>query len=99
MAFGFSIKVSIEYRPRIFNTWVNFLHFQLNDLNIWPSRQVVDECMPSDFHNKFPTARVILDATEMPNQKPKDVNIHSLTWSSYKHKNTTQVLKILDTVD
>ena len=52
-------QISESTVSRIFNTCVNFLHFQLNDLNILPSRQVVDECMPSDFHNKFPTARVI----------------------------------------
>jgi hypothetical protein len=85
-------QISESTVSRIFNTWVNFLHFQLNDLNIWPSRQVVDECMPSDFHKKFPTTRVILDATEMPIQKPKDVNIQSLTWSSYKHKNTIKTM-------
>jgi hypothetical protein len=52
-------QISQSTVSTIFNTWVNFLHFQLNDLNIWPSRQVVDECMPSDFHKKFPTTRVI----------------------------------------
>lgn len=48
---------------RIFSTWVNVLYFQINDLNIWSSRQVVNECMLIDFHQKFPTTRVILDAT------------------------------------
>jgi hypothetical protein len=51
-------QISESTVSRIFNTWVNFLHSQLNDLNIWPSRQVVDECMPSDFHKKFPTTRL-----------------------------------------
>ena len=46
-------QISESTVSRIFNTWVNFLHSQLNDLNIWPSRQVVDECMPSDFHKSF----------------------------------------------
>ena len=48
--------------------------------------------MPQDFKQKFPTTRVILDATEMPIQEPSDVNIQSLTWSSYKHKNTVKTM-------
>jgi hypothetical protein len=34
--------VSESIVSRILNTWVNYIYFQLNDLNVWPSIQVVD---------------------------------------------------------
>ena len=85
-------EISESTVSRVFNTWVNFLYFQLKELNTWPSRDVVSKFMPQDFKQKFPTTRVILDATEMPIQKPSDVNVQSLTWSSYKHKNTVKTM-------
>ncbi|XP_076073051.1 uncharacterized protein LOC143044775 [Mytilus galloprovincialis] len=85
-------NISESTVSRTINTWINFLYFQLKDLDIWPSRQVVDEFMPVDFGRKFPTTRVILDATEIPIQKPSDVNNQSVTWSSYKHRNTIKTM-------
>ena len=81
-------EISESTVSRVFNTCWNFLYFQLKELNTWPSRDVVSKFMPQVFKQKFPTTRVILDANEMPIQKPPDVNVQSLTWSSYKHKNT-----------
>lgn len=73
-------------------TWINFLYFQLKEIDIWPSREVVNEYMPKDFGEKFPSTRVILDATETPIQKPSDVNAQSITWSNYKHGNTLKTM-------
>ena len=57
-------------------------------MSLWPSREIIDMHMPEDFKSKFPNTRVILDATEIPIQKPSHVDAQSVTWSSYKHKNT-----------
>ena len=40
--------------------------------------------MPEDFRRKFPATRVILDATEIPLQKPSDVVLQSATFSTYE---------------
>ena len=85
-------EISESTVSRVFNTWVNSLYFQLKELITWPSRVVVSKFMPQNFKQKFPTTWVILDATEMPIQKPSDVNVQSLTWSSYKHKNTVKTM-------
>ena len=47
--------------------------------------------MPEDFKRKFPATRVILDATEIPVQKPSDI-VQSATFSTYKHKNTLKTM-------
>lgn len=77
---------------RIFNTWLNFMYYQLKELCIWPSKDIIQQFMPADFGRKFPYTRVILDATELPINKPSDVNAQSITWSAYKHKNTLKTM-------
>lgn len=77
---------------RTVTTWINFMYFQLKEIDIWPSKEIIEEFMPSDFARKFPNTRVILDATEIPLQKPSEVNAQSITWSSYKHKNTLKTM-------
>lgn len=86
LSFFFSISESTV--SKIVLCWINFLYFQLSELNLWPSREIIDMHMPEDFKRKFPNTRVILDATEIPIQKPSHVDAQSVTWSSYKHKNT-----------
>jgi len=48
--------------------------------------------MPADFKRKFSQTRVILDATEIPIQKPTSLRDQSSTWSNYKNKNTLKSL-------
>ena len=85
-----------QIRPQqvsiIFTTWVNFLYYQLSEINIWPSSETVLSHMPSQFKHCFPTTRVILDATEVPIQKPKAVDAQSETFSVYKNKNTLKCM-------
>jgi hypothetical protein len=84
--------VSESTVSRIIVTWINFLYFQLKELDIWPSREIINETMPNDFKRKFPNTRVILDATEVPIEKPVHVECQSVTWSNYKHKNTLKTM-------
>ena len=84
-------KVSESTVSRVIVTWINFLYFQLKELNIWPSKDIVQETMPDDFRRKFPQTRIILGAIEVPIEKPTHVNCQSVTWSNYKHKNTLKL--------
>lgn len=76
----------------IFNTWLNFMYYQLKELCIWPSKDIIQQFMPTDFGRVFSNTRVILDAAELPINKPSDVNAKSITWSTYKHKNTLKTM-------
>ncbi len=89
---AFFFKVSKPTVGRIFHTWLNFLFYQLKDLDLWPSREVIDAHMPFDFKKKFPSTRVIIDGTEIPIERPGSVQAQQATWSSYKNKNTLKVL-------
>ncbi|XP_062598931.1 uncharacterized protein LOC134260373 [Saccostrea cucullata] len=89
---SFYFSVSETTVSKIIVTWITFLYFQLREINIWPSREIVSEHMPLDFRRKFPLTRVILDATEIPIQKPSHVDSQCATWSSYKHRNTLKTM-------
>jgi len=92
----FELSILFNIRPQtvssIFTTWINFLYFQLGEINIWPSHEVVKRHMPSHFGQMFPGTRVILDATETPIQKPRASGPQRETFSSYKNKNTLKVM-------
>nr|XP_018672257.1 uncharacterized protein LOC108950670 [Ciona intestinalis] len=60
----------------------------LQELNTWPTKEVVLKHMPKSFRESFQTTRVILDATEIEIEKPTNVNSQSSTFSTYKNKNT-----------
>ena len=89
---GILFGIRRDQVSEVFNVWIIFLYFQLKEINIWPSKDVIDQHMPSGFKKLFPTTRVILDATEFPIQKPSDVNHQSATFSTYKNKNTFKCL-------
>ena len=48
--------------------------------------------MPNVFKNKYPSTRVILDATEIYVEKPSLADVQQLTYSTYKNDNTFKVL-------
>ena len=87
-------QVSELTASKIITTWINFLYYQLKELedDFWPSMKTIKQHMPIDFSKKFGNTRVILDATEQPIQKPSNVDAQSKTWSSYKHKNTLKTM-------
>ena len=76
----------------IFVTWINFMFFQWEETQWWPSRSLVSFYTPTDFKTKFPTTRVIVDGTECPIQKPKQPVAQQATFSTYKNRNTVKVL-------
>lgn len=42
-------RVSQSTISHIVLTWINFLYFKLQEINIWPSREVIQEHMSLDF--------------------------------------------------
>ena len=89
---AFMFGVSMHVVSQTFTTWLNFMYFSFKEINIWPEKEIIDAHMPADFKKKFPATRVILDATEIPIQKPSKVIAQSATWSSYKNQNTVKCM-------
>jgi hypothetical protein len=76
----------------VFVTWVKFMSLQWQEINMWPTREVVDFFAPVDFREKFPTTRVIVDGTEIPIKVPKVPAAQQITFSNYKNRNTAKAL-------
>ncbi|CAN7998186.1 unnamed protein product [Ixodes hexagonus] len=86
LAFRFGISVGTV--SRLCTTWISYLYQHLAKLPLWATRQQVDEDMPPAFKEKYPTTRVILDATEIKCQVPSSLVLQSASFSPYKSTNT-----------
>lgn len=89
---GILFNVSTKVVAKVTQVWVNFMYFQLKELQIWPSQNVVKQHMPLSFGRLFGSTRVILDATECALEKPSHVALQSSTFSSYKNCNTVKTV-------
>jgi len=76
----------------VFVTWVKFMSVQWHEINLWPSREVVDFHAPVDFREKFPSNRVVVDGTEIPIKAPEVPAARQITFSNYKNRNTAKAL-------
>ncbi|XP_064485722.1 uncharacterized protein LOC135398196 [Ornithodoros turicata] len=85
---GTLFGISISTVSRIFSTWIDFMYLQLAQLPLWLSREAVDEAMPPDFSEKYPSTRVILDATEVKCDVPTSFVTQSGLYSHYKSAHT-----------
>ena len=86
-------KSSQSTVSRIFISWINFMYLKLGQINIWPSRKVVDESMPEAFKEKYTSTRVIIDCTEVRCQMPSSLLLNSELFSSYKNHTTLKALE------
>lgn len=87
----FLFGVSPTHISRIFITWVNILSRYLEQLIVWPERNVVQENMPKSFQ-LFPNTRCIIDCSEIFVEKAFRPSAQRTTWSNYKHSNTFKFL-------
>ena len=85
-------NVSQSTVSRIVISWINFMYLKLGQINIWPSRKLVDETMPQDFKAKYPNTRVIIDCTELRCEMPSSLLLNSELFSSYKNHTTVKAL-------
>ena len=92
--YGLSIDfgVSRSVVAKVTRTWINLMYFELSELDFWSSRDVVDEHFPANFQQMFPSTRVILDATEVPVQRPKHCNAQRVVLSTYKNTGTLKTM-------
>lgn len=85
-------EVTIKHIYNIFITWIRFMSLQWKNLDLWIDKESVRTYMPFSFYDKYPSTRVILDATEIPVKKPKLPFAQQVTFSSYKNRNTLKFL-------
>ena len=69
------LNVSASTVSRIFITWVNFMFFKFGQINIWPSRKVINKMLKS-FKGRYKSTRVIIDCTEVRCQMPSSLQLN-----------------------
>ena len=84
-------NVSASTVRRIFVTWVNFMFFKFGQINIWPSRKVIDT-MPKSFKGRYKSTRVIIDCTEVRCQMPSSLQLNWEFFSAYQNHTTLKGL-------
>ena len=57
-------NVSASTASRIFITRVNFMFFKFGQINIWPSRKVIDT-MPESFKGRYKSSRGVIPPGEI----------------------------------
>jgi len=90
LADKFKVHQSTVSRNTI--TWANFLYFVLGSQPLWPSREQVQQYMPTGFKELFPNTRVVIDCTEIAVQAPSSLVLRSELYSSYKGRTTLKCL-------
>lgn len=88
---AFLFGISQAHISRIFTTWVNVLNQCLKPLLLWPSIELCRQNLPEPFEH-FPKTRCIIDCTEFKVEKSFRPKTQRLTWSNYKHTNTSKLL-------
>ena len=73
---------------RVLKTWINFVYLQLKQVPLWASKPLIFSNMPNVFKVRYPTTRVIIDATDIFVERPALPELQQLTYSSYKNHNT-----------
>lgn len=76
----------------IFITWVNFMYYQWQEVDIWPDQEMTRFYIPREFKKLYPKTRIILDGMEYPVKKPKDPSAQQATYSTYKNRNTLKII-------
>jgi hypothetical protein len=92
MCLSIDFNVSRQTVAKTVNQWINFLYLELSEVNWWQDRATVDAYFPHQFSKSFAKTRIVLDATEIPIEKPTNIQAQRMTFSVYKNRNTLKLL-------
>ena len=72
---------------------LNIFFIKLTLLVIWPERSELQMSMPIRFRSKFGcTITAVIDCFELFIDRPTNLSVRALTWSTYKSHNTAKFL-------
>ena len=94
---AYRFRVSQSTISRIAITWINLLYLQFKQIPLWPPKALSVSNMPKEFQKKYPSTRVVIDATEIYVEQPALPELQQLTYLKYKNHNTYKgLIGILD---
>ena len=90
LAFRFRIAESTV--SKYFATWIKLCRKELSVLIIWPSKEQIQQSLPSCFKKEYPEVRTIIDCSEIFVETPSSLEVQAVLWSDYKHHCTAKFL-------
>ena len=82
-------QVSKPTVSRIICTYLDqFSFFEAKEIPLWPPKDLVQMNMPTEFREKYPSTRVIIDASEIFIEQPKLPELQQMIFLNYKNGNT-----------
>ena len=85
-------SISLSSCSDILCMWIKFLANTLRNLVFWPDKETVRKTMLASLSEQYPNLRCTLDCSETFIQRPRDLQMQTVTWSDYKHHNTVKYL-------
>lgn len=77
---------------RIFDNIITHIYETTKDWIIFPSKNAIQDTMPSSFKAHYPNCRIIIDCTEMRTETPPTVQQRVHMYSNYKSSFTVKYL-------
>ena len=90
LAYRFGIAKSTV--TNVFNTWIDVMATRLKFLVKWPTWEMAQANMPQIFKETYPSARCIIDCSEVFIERPLAFQPRAQTYSQYKKHNTIKFL-------
>lgn len=85
-------EANVKQVNNIFKSWIIFMSGQWSQIDLWPSKELVQYYMPDNFKSQYPNTRVIIDGTELHVQGSSDPHIQQSTFSYYENVTTLKTL-------
>ncbi|CAF1381592.1 unnamed protein product, partial [Rotaria magnacalcarata] len=90
LAVYFNISQSTVSRMVI--SWTRFVYSVVSSINLWPTKDQIQQALPFEMRKNYPYVRVIVDCTEFEIEQPANPQAQQDTWSTYKNTNTPKGL-------
>ena len=90
---GYRFKVSPSCVSKNFSDVMHIMYIRMQPLILWPDREDLRLSMPMEFRKHFGVKiSIIIDCFEIFIERPSGYEARAVTWSNYKHHNTSKCL-------
>ena len=89
---GYRFEISPGRVSQIFHEWIDVMARELNQLIVWPDRQMIWKTLPDCFKALYARATCIIDCSEIFIERATSLSARSETYSNYKSHNTAKFL-------
>ena len=85
-------RFGIMFGSQTFHEWIDVMARELNQLIVWPDRQMIWKTLPDCFKALYTLATCIINCSEIFIERAPSLSARSETYSNYKSHNTAKLL-------